>query len=128
MPVRKAGFAVAFCAARGALFATAAGITAAKTGGETWLMPVFVFPALLLLTVAGIVVGVVLGRAELVPRWITVALIVAAALLPLYQQQTPGNFIPALLGLACVILGTHLVARGGGAASHLDGPRPRVVG
>ena len=49
MPVRKVGIAVALCAAGGALFATAAGITAAKTGGETWLMPVFVFPAVLLL-------------------------------------------------------------------------------
>lgn len=128
MPVRKAGVAVALCAAGGAIFATAAGIAAARTGGETWLMPVLVFPAVLLLTVAGIVVGVVVLRAELVPRWIAVALIVVASLMPLYQQQTPGNFIPALLGLACVLLGTHLVARGGRASSHLDEPRPRGVG
>jgi hypothetical protein len=128
MPVRKAGVAVAFCAAGGAIFATAAGIAAERTDGETWLMPVLVFPALLLLTVAGVVFGVVVRRAELVPRWITVALIVAASLLPLYQQQTPGNFIPALLGLAWVVLGTHLVARGGRAAAHLKQPRPRVVG
>ncbi len=39
-PVRKIGLAVALCTAGGALFGTAAGFTAAKTGGETWLMPV----------------------------------------------------------------------------------------
>jgi hypothetical protein len=32
-------------------------------------MPVFVFPALLLLTASGTVTGVVVRRAELVPRW-----------------------------------------------------------
>ena len=95
-PVQKAGVAVALCAAGGAVFAAAALITTAKTGGETWLMPVFVFPALLLLTAAGIVIGAVVRRAELVPRWVAVALIVGASLLPLYQPQTPGNFTPAL--------------------------------
>ena len=64
MSVRKAGVAAALCAVGGAIFASAAGITAARTGGETWLMPLFVFPALLLLTVAGIVVGVVVLRAD----------------------------------------------------------------
>jgi hypothetical protein len=90
-------------------------------------MPVFVFPALLLLTASGTVTGVVVRRAELVPRWIAVAVIVAASPLPVFQQQSPGNFITALLGLVCVIRGTHLVIRGGQAASHVDEPRPRVV-
>ena len=129
MPVQKAGVTVALCAGGGAVFATAAGITAAKTGGETWLMPVFVFPAMLLLTVAGIVLGGVVRRAELAPRWISVALIVAACLLPLYQPQTPGNFTPALLGLVWVILGTRSFGTGAAkppATSH--GPHPRAVG
>ena len=90
-------------------------------------MPVFVFPAVLLLTVAGIVVGAAVRRAELAPRWIAVAMIVAASLLPLYQPQTPGNFTPAVLGLVWVILGTHLVARGGQNTSRLRKPSPRVA-
>lgn len=113
MPVRKAAVAVALCSAGGGIFATAAGFTGARTRGETWLMPVLVFPALVLLSVAGIVVGVVVRQAELAPRWIAVGVIVAACLLPLYQQQTAANFIPALLGLVCVALGSHLVVRAG---------------
>ncbi len=54
MPVRRAGVAVAFCAARGAIFAAATGMAAAKTGGETWLMPFLVFPAVLLGAVAAL--------------------------------------------------------------------------
>jgi hypothetical protein len=91
-------------------------------------MPVLVFPAMLLLTVAGVVLGAVVRRAELAPRWVSVALIVAACLLPLYQPQTPGNFIPALLGLAWVLLGAHLLVRGGRTASHPAGPRPQTAG
>ncbi len=117
MPVRKAAVAVALCGAGGALFATGAGFTAARTRGEAWLMPVLVFPALALLAVAGIVVGVVLRQAELTPRWIAVGLIVAACLLPLYQQQSPANFLPALVGLVCLPLGAHLVVRAGHRAS-----------
>lgn len=55
-------------------------------------------------------------RAEFVPRWMAVAMIVAASLLPLFQQESPANFIPVLLGLVCVILGTHLLVRGGQSA------------
>ena len=128
VPVRTAAVTVAICAGGGAVLATAAAITAARTGGETWLMPVFVFPAILLLTVAGVVLSAVVRRAEMVPGWISVALIVAACLLPLYQPQTPSNFTPALVGLVWVICGTHLLARGGQTASHPAEPRPRTVG
>jgi hypothetical protein len=69
----------------------------------------------------------VIRRAELAPRWIAVALIVAACLIPLYQPQTPGNFTPAVLGLVWVILGAHFLARGGQTASHRKEPRPRAA-
>lgn len=113
MPVHRAGVGAAMCAAGGAIFATAAGITVSRTGGETWLMPVFVFPALLLLLAAGVIVGVVVKQAELVPRRIATAWIVAVSLLPLFQPQSPANFIPALQGLVCVVAGLHLLVRGG---------------
>jgi hypothetical protein len=108
-PVRKAAVASALCALGAAFFGVAAAVTAARTGGETWLMPVFVFPTLLLTVAAMIVVAAVVLRARLVPRWIAVTMILAASLLPLYQPQTPGNFIPALLGATWVVLGAHLV-------------------
>lgn len=128
IPVRQAGVAAALCAAGGALFAAAAGIAIAKTGGETWLMPVFVFPALLLPAATGIVVGAIVLRAQLVPRWIAVALIVAASLLPLFQSQSPGNFIPAVLGLVIAVMGTHLLVRAGKVATPVNEPGPRAVG
>jgi hypothetical protein len=115
-PVRKAAPASALCAAGAAVFGVAATVTAARTGGETWLMPVFVFPALLLTVAAMIVVAAVVLRAQLVPRRVTVSMIVAASLLPLYQPQTPGNFIPALLGATWVVLGAHLMLFGGRAS------------
>ncbi len=124
MPIRNASLAVATCAGGGAVFAIAAGVTVAKTGGETWLMPLFVFPALGLITAAWIIIGVVVLGAELVPRRLAVALIVAASLLPIYQQQTPGNFIPGIVGLVWVALGAHLVYRGGQPGHLVDDHKP----
>jgi hypothetical protein len=57
--------------------------------------------------------GVVVLRAELVPRRLAIALIVAAALLPFYTQQSPGDLIPVPFGLVCLVTGVHLVVRGG---------------
>lgn len=128
IPARRAGVAVGLCAAGAAIFATAAWITIAKTGGETWLMPLFVFPALLLLTATGIVVGVIVLRAQLAPRRIAVSLIVTSSLLPLFSSQSPGNFIPALLGLVVVLLGIHLLVRAGKVAATVDEPGPRTPG
>jgi hypothetical protein len=125
-PVRKAAVASALCAVGAALFGMAASVTAARTGGETWLMPVFVFPALALTVAAMIVIAAVVLRAQLVPRWVAVTMIIAAALMPLYQPQTPGNFIPALLGATWVVLGVHLVLFGG-RASVLAGQQDRPV-
>lgn len=112
-PVRKAAVATVLCAVGAGLFGVATAVTVAKTGGETWLMPVFVFPTLLLAVAAAIVVASVVLRARLVPRWVAVSMIVAAALLPLYQPQTLGSFIPALLGVTWAVLGAHLVVSGG---------------
>jgi hypothetical protein len=126
-PVGKAGLAAALCAAGGALFLAAAGVTAARTGGESWLMPVFVFP-LFLVTAAVIGVAAVVLRAKLVPRWMAVGMIVAASLLPLFQQQTPGNFMPVPLGVVCMVLGTHLIVRGGRSRTHVDEPRQPAAG
>jgi len=81
----------------------------------------------------GTVVGVVVLRAELVPKWIAVAMIVAATY-PALPAAHPALLRLALLRLAllrlaCVRLGTtHLVVRGGQsqlASSHL---RERWVG
>jgi hypothetical protein len=91
-------------------------------------MPVFVFPALLLLTASGIVVGVIILRAQLAPRWIAVSLIVTSSLLPLFNSQSPGNFIPALLGLVVVLLGIHLLVRAGKVAAPVNELGPRTVG
>lgn len=120
MPVHRAAIAAALCAAGGALFAVAAEITAERTGGETWLMPVFVFPALLLLASAGVVIGAITLQAALLPPRIATAWIVAALLMPLLNSQSPLNFIPALQGLVCAVAGLHLLVRGGQSTRHLD--------
>jgi len=108
-PVRPAAIGAALCAVGAAVFGVATAVTAARTGGETWLMPVFVFPTLLFTTAALVIVAAVVRRAQLVPRWVTVSMIVASALVPLYQQQTPANFIPALVGGTWVLMGAHLL-------------------
>jgi len=75
----------------------------------------------------GTVVGVVVLRAELVPKWIAVSMIVGATY-PALPAAHPALLRLALLRLACVRLGTHLVGRGGQsqlASSHL---RERWVG
>ena len=111
-PVGPAARAAALCTIGATVFGAAAAEAVSRTGGETWLMPVFVFPTLLLTMAAFIIVAAVVLRAQLVPRWIPVSMIVAAALVPLYQSQTPGNFIPALLGLTWVALGAVLLVVG----------------
>lgn len=130
-PVRKAALAAALCAVGAVVFGVATSVTVSRTGGETWLMPVFVFPTLLFTVAAMIIVAAVVHRAQLVPRWITVSMIVAASLLPLYQPQTPGNFIPALLGATWVVLGAHLVVFAGSSARTQGAPvserRPRAT-
>ena len=50
------------------------------------------------------------------------SMIVAASLLPLYQPQTPGNFIPALLGATWVVLGAHLVVFAGSSGRTQGAP------
>ena len=112
-PVEKIGRAAAVCGVVGSLLAVAALMTSARTQGETWLMPVFVFPALLLIAAAAVLMGFFVLRAELVPRRLAIALIVAAALLLLYTQQSPGDLIPVPFGLVCLVTGVHLVVRGG---------------
>jgi hypothetical protein len=76
-------------------------------------MPLFVFPALLLITAAAVLVGVVALRAQLVPRRIAIAQIIAALLLPFFTQQSPGDLIPVPFGVMSVVVGIHLVVRGG---------------
>ncbi len=126
--VGRSGSAAAVCAASGVVFGTAATITVARTHGETWLMPVFVFPALFSVTAAIIMVAALVRRAQLAPRWLTIVLIVAASLLPLFTQQDPNDFIPAVFGVACVALGVHLILDGGRSPAGVDEKRQPPAG
>lgn len=126
-PVGKVRLAAAVCAVGAAGFAGATAFTVARTLGESLWMPVFVFPALLLLTASAVLIGVVVLRAGLVPRRIAIAMIVAAALLPLVNEQS-GNLSTVPLGVVCVVLGVHLIVRGGRSAIRLDERRPRAAG
>lgn len=117
-PVRGVGVAAAGCAAGAALFGSAAAVTAARTRGETWLMPVFVFPTLLSVTATAVLLGVVVLRARLVPRRMATTLIVAACLLPLYTRQlSPGDLAVAPFGVMCMVTGVTVLLRAGRIAS-----------
>lgn len=92
----------------GALIASGTAIQALFFNGDFPLMPFFIIPGWLALSIGSLLLGGALLRTRMVPRWVGVLLLLSALLLFGFNDQDVQVLLAVPLGLSWVVVGACL--------------------
>lgn len=92
-----------------AMLIAATGVQSLFFGGDWSFMPYFVIPAVLLLVLGLITLGVSVLRSGVLPRWGAIALVVGTAAMLPFNEQTHAAWFGVLFGLGWMAVGVSLL-------------------
>lgn len=120
---RSGTVGVVLALAGAVVLAIAGLVNAVLFDGDFSLMPYFVWPALLALVVGFVLLGVMVLRSGVLPRWAALALLTGTALLVGFNEQTTAAWLGVPFGLAWIAVGYALWAAGRSGRA-VAGPQP----